>query len=89
MAERCIYADDFLDLFYVASAGQDQMFIKAVEQVIKDTPAADIVEIKDCEQCVHFGKFAIQQYPCSHCKNYYTDKFKPNYTCTSKERVIR
>ena len=42
MAERCIYADDFLDLFYVASAGQDKMFVKVVEQVVKDTPTADI-----------------------------------------------
>ena len=70
MAERCIYADDFLDLFYVASAGQDKMFIKVVEQVIKDTPTA----VKNCEQCIHFGKSAIQQY----CRNYYTDKFQSN-----------
>ena len=76
MTKRCIYVDDFLDLFYVASAGQDKMFIKVVEQVIKDTPTADVVEVKDCEQCIHFGKSAIQQYPCSHCRNYYTDKFQ-------------
>ena len=73
MTKRCIYVDDFLDLFYVASAGQDKMFIKVVEQVIKDTPTA----VKDCEQCIHFGKSAIQQYPCSHCRNYYTDRFQP------------
>ena len=54
MAERCIYADDFLDLFYVASAGQDKMFVKVVEQVVEDTPAADVVEVvrcKDCKRC--------------------------------------
>lgn len=54
MAERCIYADDFLDLFYVASAGQDKMFVKVVEQVIEDTPTADVVEVvrcKDCKRC--------------------------------------
>ena len=45
---------------------------------VRDTPTADVVEIKDCEQCVHFSKHAIQQYPCSHCRNYYTDKFQPN-----------
>lgn len=78
MTKRYIYIDDFLDLFYVASAGQDKMFIKVVEQVIKDTPTADVVEVKDCEQCIHFSKHAIQQYPCSHCRNYYTDKFQPN-----------
>ena len=54
MAKRCIYADDFLDLFYVASAGQDKMFVKVVEQVVEDTPTADVVEVvrcKDCKQC--------------------------------------
>lgn len=45
---------------------------------IDATPTADVVEIKDCEQCIHFSKHAIQQYPCSHCRNYYTDKFQPN-----------
>ena len=53
MAERCIYADDFLDLFYVASAGQDKMFVKVVEQVVEDTPTADIVEVVRCEKCKH------------------------------------
>ena len=54
MAKRCIYADDFLDLFYVASAGQDKMFVKVVEQVVEDTPTADVVEVvrcKDCKRC--------------------------------------
>ena len=49
---------------------------------VRDTPTADVVEVKDCEQCIHFGKSAIQQYPCSHCTHCYTDKFKPN----NKER---
>ena len=51
MAERCIYADDFLDLFYVASAGQDKMFVKVVEQVVEDTPTADVVEVVRCKDC--------------------------------------
>lgn len=54
MAERCIYANDFLDLFYVASAGQDKMFVEIVEQVVEDTPTADIAEVvrcKDCKRC--------------------------------------
>ena len=54
MAERCIYADDFLDLFYVASAGQDKMFIKVIEQVIKDTPTADVVEEVRCKDCKYW-----------------------------------
>ena len=55
MAERCIYADDFLDLFYVASAGQDKMFVKVVEQVVEDTPTADVVEVVRCKDCERWG----------------------------------
>ena len=54
MAEKYLYTEDFLDLFYVASAGQDKMFVKVVEQVVEDTPTADVVEVvrcKDCKQC--------------------------------------
>lgn len=85
MAKRCIYADDFLDLFYVASAGQDKMFVKVVKQVIEDTPTVNVVEVRDCEQCIHFSKRATE-YPCSHCRNCYPDKFQPNDTRTLKER---
>ena len=46
MAKRFIDADDFLDLFYVASMGQDKAFVKTVEQVVEDTPTADVVEVK-------------------------------------------
>ena len=42
-------------------------------------------EIKDCEKCIHFGKHATE-YPCSHCRNCYTDKFHPNDTRTPKEK---
>lgn len=66
MAERCIYADDFLDLFHVASAGQDKMFVKVVEQVVEDTPTVDVVEVKR-------GKWLniifTQRYECSLCGN--------------------
>ena len=58
MAERCIYADDFLDLFYVASAGQDKMFVKVVEQVVEDTPTADVVEVVRCEKCKYFREYS-------------------------------
>lgn len=70
---------------YVASAIQDKMFVKLVKQVIEDTPTVDVVEVRDCEQCIHFGKHATE-YPCSHCRNCYTDKFQPNDTRTPKER---
>ncbi len=39
-------------------------------------PTADVVEIRDCEQCEFFSK-PHDEYPCSHCKNCYVDKFKP------------
>lgn len=57
MAKRCIYADDFLDLFYVASAGQDKMFVKVVEQVVEDTPTADVVEVVMCKDCKHYKPY--------------------------------
>ena len=46
---------------------------------------ADVEENKDCEKCIHFGKH-VTEYPCSHCRNCYTDKFQPNDTRTPKER---
>lgn len=48
---RYIDENDFLDLFYVASAGQDKAFIAAVEMVIADTPTADVVEVVRCRDC--------------------------------------
>ena len=55
MAEKYLYTEDFLDLFYVASAGQDKTFVKVVEEVVEDTPiAANVVEVvrcKDCKRC--------------------------------------
>ena len=40
---------------------------------------ADVEEKRDCEKCIHFDKHATE-YPCSHCRNCYTDKFQPNDT---------
>ena len=45
--EKLIYADDFLDLFYVASAGQDKEFIKTVEMVVEDTPTVSVITAID------------------------------------------
>lgn len=52
---------------------------------IENQPTADVKENKDCEKCIHFGRHATE-YPCSHCRNCYTDKFQPNDTRTPKER---
>lgn len=64
MAKRCIYADDFLDLFYVASAGQDKMFVKVVEQVVEDTPTADVQEVVRCKDCKYFDRKHLM---CGRC----------------------
>ena len=55
---------------------------------IESQPTADVVEVKDCEQCIHSGKH-VTEYPCSYCRNCYTDKFQPNNTRTPKERGVR
>lgn len=36
MKEKIIFAEDFMDAFYVAAAGQDEDFIKCVEMVMAD-----------------------------------------------------
>ncbi len=38
--------------------------------------STDVMEVKDCNLCVFNSRHATE-YPCSHCKNCYTDKFKP------------
>lgn len=37
---------DFLELFAVASTGQDKQFINTVKMVLEDTPAADVAGVK-------------------------------------------
>ncbi len=53
---RLIDADNFLDLFYVASAGQDKAFVSAVEMVAEDTPTIDAVEVVRCGECIHSAR---------------------------------
>ena len=66
---RLMYADDFLDLFYVASAGQDKAFIKSVEMVVEDTPTVDAVEVVHGRwEDEYGGEFANPRYRCSVCK---------------------
>ena len=43
---KVVYAEDILELFYAASIGQDKLFIKIVEDIIEDAPAADVAEEK-------------------------------------------
>ena len=49
MAKRYIDADEFLEGFYIYAYNQDKAFVRAVEQVIADTPTADVVEVKRIE----------------------------------------
>lgn len=50
----------------------------------------ELIKLKntDCEKCIHFGKHATQ-YPCSHCRNCYTDKFQPNDTRIPQNDEVR
>ena len=57
-----INTDDFLELFAVASIGQDKQFINTVKMVLEDTPTADVVEVKH-------GKWDINR-NCSVCGVY-------------------
>lgn len=41
---KVVYAEDILELFYAASIGQDKLFIKIVEDIVEDAPAADVAE---------------------------------------------
>ena len=59
--------------------------IEAATAFLNEVEDADVEENKDCEKCIHFGKYATE-YPCSYCRNCYTDKFQPNDTRTPKER---
>lgn len=54
--------------------------------IFAEIPTAEVEEKKDCEKCVHFGKHAME-YPCSHCRNCYTDKFQPIDTRTPQKEV--
>ena len=56
-----------------------------VGDAIMDCPTVEVEEKKDCEKCIHFGRHATE-YPCSHCRNCYTDKFQPNDTHITKEK---
>ena len=75
---RYIDADDFLDLFYVASMGQDKRFIQTVEQVIEDTPTADVVEVIRCKDCTEWDS---KECECSHWYG-----FRENDFCSYGER---
>lgn len=87
--ERLVYADDFLDLFYVASAGQDKAFISAVEMVLKDTPTIDAVEVVRCADCTHGSVCRFEEDPeiviCTN-KNMFPLRVSPGFYCAHGKR---
>jgi hypothetical protein len=65
---RMIDPKEFLDLFYVASAGQDKAFVKTVEMCLEDTPTVDAVEVVRCKECKQWGRNGgIAESPNGHC----------------------
>ena len=68
-----IDTDNFLDLFYVASAGQDKQFIDTVEMVVSNTPAADVVEVRHGKWIdLHDENVLYEQtYKCSICGEWF------------------
>lgn len=57
--------------------GEECFECEDLDTLINETFTADVEEKRECEKCVHFLK-DVTQYPCSHCRNCYTDKFQPN-----------
>ena len=58
-----INTEDFLELFAVASAGQDEQFINTVKMVLEDTPVADVGDIVRCKDCL----YATERYGHLNC----------------------
>ena len=56
---------------------------QSIADVIREQPAADVQEKKDCEKCIHFSRHATE-YPCNYCRNCYTDKFQPMPNCGAR-----
>ena len=88
---RYISADDFLDLFYVSSAGQDKAFIETVEMVVADTPTADVVEVVRCANCVYHTVFANRDMCTKHAvfwgsRETGLRETKPDHFCSYGER---
>ena len=53
--------------------------VETATAFLNEVADADVEENKECKKCIHFDKHATE-YPCSHCRNCYTDKFQPNDT---------
>lgn len=78
MAEKYVKLDDIIETL------ENEWGYEGMREDLYNLPTADVQEKKDCEKCIHFGKHATE-YPCSHCRNCYTDKFQPNDTRTPQK----
>lgn len=50
-------------------------FAEALINTLEKISKSDIDEEAPCDRCKHFTKNS-SQYPCSHCRNCYTNKFE-------------
>lgn len=76
-----INTEDFLELFAVASVGQDEQFINTVKMVLEDTPVADVGDIVRCKDCL----YATERYGhlnCIHGVSYRNSWNKPDDYCS-------
>ena len=75
-----INTEDFLELFAIVSAGQDEQFINTVKMVLEDTPVADVGDIVRCKDCL----YATERYGhlnCIHGVSYRNSWNKPDDYC--------
>ena len=76
-----INTDDFLELFAIVSAGQDEQFINTVKMVLEATPVADVADIVRCKDCL----YATERYGhlnCIHGVSYRNSWNKPDEYCS-------
>ena len=78
---------DYITIWDCKCSEFGRQTVMAVDD-LKYLPTADVVEKRDCEKCINFGKHATE-YPCSHCRNCYTDKFQPIEDVTPQNNEVR
>ena len=91
---RYIDADEFYEGFCIYAMGQDKNFIKAVEQVLEDTPTADVEEVVRCEKCkFNVANMEKDEYDTTDydgkdivCSYFMTDGLQPTDFCSHGER---
>ena len=76
-----INTDDFLELFAIVSAGQDEQFINTVKMVLEDTPVADVADIVRCKDCL-FATVRYGHLNCIRGVSYRNSWNKPDDYCS-------